>query len=93
MKTRIIAAAVLVPLLAITVFWLPLIITAIVFSLLSALAAFELLWGTGLCRVNRPVIYSMVMAAIIPILSISAYIPALKTAGLTFYWAFWLFLP
>ena len=67
MKTRIIAAAVLVPLLAITVFWLPLIITAIVFSLLSALAAFELLWGTGLCRVNRPVIYSMVMAAIIPI--------------------------
>ncbi len=67
MKTRIIAAAVLVPLLAIAVFWLPLIVTAIIFALLSALAAYELLWGTGLCRHPRLVVYSMVMAFIIPL--------------------------
>lgn len=67
MKTRIIAAAVLLPLLAIAVFWLPLIVTAIIFALLSALAAYELLWNTGLCRHPRLVIYSMVMAFIVPV--------------------------
>lgn len=67
MKTRIIAGAVLVLLLVVCVVWMPLIVTAIIFALLSALAAYELLWGTGLCREPRPVIYSMVMAAVIPV--------------------------
>ncbi|MGM9602876.1 MAG: phosphatidate cytidylyltransferase [Faecousia sp.] len=67
MKTRIIAAAVLLPILAIALFWLPLIVTAIIFALLSAIAAYELLWGTGLCRHPRLVIYSMVMAFIVPV--------------------------
>ncbi len=67
MKTRIIAGAVLVLLLVVCLFWLPLIFTAIVFALLSALAAYELLWSTGLCREPRLVVYSMVMAAVIPI--------------------------
>lgn len=66
MKTRVIAAAVLLPLLAICVFFLPLIVTAIVFSLLSAIAAYELLRGTGLMRHTRLIVYSMVMAALIP---------------------------
>ncbi len=69
MKTRIIAAAVLLPLLAIVVFFLPLIVTAIIFSLLSAIAAYELLRGTGLMRHTRLIIYSMVMAAVIPMWS------------------------
>ena len=69
MKTRVIASAVLLPLLAIAVFLLPTLVTAILFAVLSALAAFELLRGTGLVRHNRLVIYSMVMAALVPIWS------------------------
>lgn len=66
MKTRIIAAAVLLPILAIALFWLPLIVTAVIFSFLSAVAAYELLWGTGICRHPRLIVYSMVMAFAVP---------------------------
>ncbi len=66
MKARIVTAAVLLPILAIIVFFLPLIVTAIVFSFLSAVAAYELLRGTGLVRHSRLILYSMVMAAVVP---------------------------
>jgi len=62
MKTRIITAAVLLPLLLAIVLVAPKIVTAILFGLMAALGAYELLYNTGLVRHVRMVIYSMVMA-------------------------------
>lgn len=62
MKTRIIAAGVLVPLLLIIVLTLPKAFTAILFGLMAAIAAYELLTGTGYLRHPRLVAYSMIMA-------------------------------
>ena len=61
MKTRILSAVILLPLLLIIVLVLPKIVTAILFGLMAALAAYELLYGTGLVRHRRMLIYSMVM--------------------------------
>lgn len=62
MKTRILAAAVLLPLLLIAVLALPKIVTALLFGVMGALAAYELLYGTGLVKHPRLVAYSMAMA-------------------------------
>ena len=62
MKTRIIAAAILLPLLLVVVLALPKLVTAIVFGAAAAIAAYELLYATGLVRHVRLVVYSMVMA-------------------------------
>lgn len=62
MKKRVIAAVVLLPLLLVIVFVLPKIFTAILFGLMAALAAYELLNGAGLVKHPRLLIYSMVMA-------------------------------
>ena len=62
MKTRIIVAVVLIPLLLIILLALPTVFTAVLVGAMCALAAYELLWGTGLVRLIRPVIYSAVMA-------------------------------
>lgn len=62
MKTRVIAAAVLVPVLLILVLAAPKIVAAVVFGLMMAIAAYELLYRTGLVRHPRMVIYSCVMA-------------------------------
>ena len=62
MKTRIIAAAVLVPILFLLVLVAPKIVAAIVVGLLLAIGAYELLYRTGLVRHIRLVAYSCVMA-------------------------------
>ena len=62
MKTRIIAAAVLVPILLILVLIAPKIIAAILFGLLLAIGAYELLYGTGLVRKPRLVLYAAIMS-------------------------------
>lgn len=62
MKTRIIAAAVLVPVLLIVVLAAPKIVAALVFGVLMAIGAYELLYRTGLVTHPRLVIYSAVMA-------------------------------
>ncbi len=62
MKTRIIVAAVLLPLLLIVLLALPAVCTAVLVGLMCAVAAYELLWGTGLVRLIRLVTYSAVMA-------------------------------
>lgn len=62
MKTRVITAAVLLPVLLLIVLALPKIFTAILFALLAAIAAYELLSGTGLVKHPRLCIYSMVSA-------------------------------
>ena len=78
MKTRIIAAAVLLPILLLMLLWLPEIVAAIVFSLLMALAACEMLYRTRLVRSTRLVIYSAVMAAS---LGIWSYFGAVEAYG------------
>ena len=62
MKTRIIAAAVLVPLMLLIVLVAPKIVAAVVFGVLVAIGAYELLYCTDLVRHSRLVAYSSVMA-------------------------------
>ena len=62
MKTRIISAAILLPLLLVAMLALPKLVTAIIFGAAAAIAAYELLYSTGLVRHVRLVAYSMVMA-------------------------------
>ena len=69
MKTRIITAAILVPLLLIILLILPKLITAILFGLLAAIAVYELLMGTGYIKQFRLVAYGMVMAFLVSLWS------------------------
>lgn len=67
MKTRIITAAVLLPVLLIVVLVLPETVAAILLALMCAVAAYELLYVTVLVRHVRLVAYSMVTAAAVPL--------------------------
>lgn len=69
MKTRIIAAAVLVPVLIILVLVAPTIIAAVLFGMLLAVGVFELLYRTGLVIHIRMVAYSAAAAFSISIWS------------------------
>ena len=62
MKTRIIAALVLLPLLLLVVLFAPKVCIAVLFGLMAAIGAYELLRGTGFVPELRLNIYSMVMA-------------------------------
>ena len=62
MKTRIIAAVVLLPLLLLIVLAAPKFLTGILFGVMAAIAAYELLSGTGLVKNVRLNIYSAAMA-------------------------------
>ena len=62
MKTRIIAAVALLPLLLLIVLVAPKVCTAILFGAMAAIAAYELLTGTGLVKHPRLNVYAMVMA-------------------------------
>jgi len=61
-KTRIIAGAVLLPLLLVVVLILPKFCTAILFGVMAAIGARELLKGTGLVEQPRLISYGMIMA-------------------------------
>ena len=63
MKKRILTAVVLLPVIIVFLFVLPKICTAILASMVAAIAAYELLWGTGLVKHLRLVVYSAVIAA------------------------------
>lgn len=65
MKTRIISAAVLLPLLLIIVLALPTVFTAILVGIMASMAVYELLHGTGLVTHIRLVVYSMLMAFLV----------------------------
>ncbi len=67
MKKRVITAAVLVPILLTMLFALPKVVTVVVVSLACAVAAYELLAGTGLVNHTRIVLYSMIIAALMPV--------------------------
>ena len=62
MKTRVLAAVALLPLLLVVVLVLPSLYTAILFGLMAAIGAYEMLWGTGLVRHPRLITYCAVMA-------------------------------
>lgn len=62
MKTRILAAVILLPLLLTVVLALPKIFTAILFGTAGALAAYELLHATGLVKERRLVWYAAASA-------------------------------
>lgn len=62
MKTRILSAVVLLPLLFVCIFLLPKVCTAIVFGLAGAIGAYELLQATGHVKHPRLVLYAAVSA-------------------------------
>lgn len=62
MKLRMIAAAALLPLLLVVLLALPAFCTMVLVGAMSAVAAYELLWGTGLVKQIRLVTYTAVMA-------------------------------
>ncbi len=67
MKTRILSAVVLVPVLLVVLLAAPQVLTAILVGAMCAIAAYELLWGTALVRRPLPVGATMVMAFLVPI--------------------------
>ena len=67
MKKRILAAAVLVPILLLVLYALPKVVAAVLVSLICGIGAYELLYRTGLVRHLRLVIYSVVFAAAVPL--------------------------
>ncbi len=69
MKTRVITAVVLLPLLLLVVLFAPKIFTAIVFGILASVGAYELLVNTGYIKEKRLSAYSMVMAFAVAIIS------------------------
>ena len=81
MKTRILSAVILLPLLLVIVLVAPKVCTAILFGLMTAVAAYELLYGTGLVRHRRMLIYSMVMALMVSLWSFFGALPAAALLG------------
>ena len=67
MKIRVIAAVALLPLLLIVLLFLPTVFTAVLFGLMAAIGAYELLWGTGLVKQPRLIAYSAILALLVPI--------------------------
>ena len=62
MKTRIIAACVLLPIFLMIILVAPSIYTAILFGLMAAVGAYELLQNTGIVTHTRLTVYAMIMA-------------------------------
>lgn len=62
MKKRILSAIVLLPLFLIILLALPKIIATILFAVMAVVAAYELMYKTGLVKHVRLVVYGMVMA-------------------------------
>lgn len=65
MKTRIIAGVTMIAALFVLVFALPKLVAAVVFGVLMAIGAYELLYGTGLVHHTRLVAYSAAMAFVV----------------------------
>lgn len=69
MKTRILAAAALLPCLLAIVLFLPTVVTAILFGVMAAIAAWELTWSTGFVKHPRLIAYSCVCAFLVALWS------------------------
>ncbi len=82
MKTRIVTALILIPLLFVVVLGLPKIVTAVVFGALLAIASYELLFVTGLMKHRRLGVYASVMAFLVSLWSYLELAPAWGLLGL-----------
>ena len=67
MKTRIITAAVLVPLLFVFLIVLPIPCTVVLFGVIGAIGAYEMLVGTGIVKNIRLAVYAAAMAFCMPL--------------------------
>lgn len=67
MKTRVIGALVLVPVLLAVVFVAPPVLFAILLGLVCAIGAYELLRGTGLVKHMRLIAYTVLLAFLVPV--------------------------
>ncbi len=67
MKTRVIAAVVLVPVLLAVLYIAPPILMAVLLGILCAIGAYELLAGTGFVKHPRLIGYTMFFALLVPI--------------------------
>ena len=85
MKTRVIAGAVLVIVLLLLVLVAPKWLAAVVFGLLLAIEAYELLFVTGLVRHMRLIAYSAVMAVAVTIWSFFGAVHAYAALGIVIY--------
>ncbi len=81
MKTRVMTAVVLIPVLLLLILVAPKIATAVVLGLMLAIAAYELLYCTGLVRHVRLVTYSAVMAFLISLWSYFGSVHAYAQLG------------
>ena len=82
MIKRIVASVILLPLLLLVLLAAHKICTAFLFAALAAIAAFELLWSTGLVKEIRLVVYTVVIAALVPIWSHFGCDQTLAQAGI-----------
>lgn len=82
MKTRILAAAVLIPVLLLVVLVAPKWVAAVIFAAMMAIAAYELLFRTGLVKHPRMVLYSCVMAAAVTMWSYFDAVQAYAELGI-----------
>ena len=85
MKTRILAAAVLVPILIVLVLFAPKMFSAVVFSVLMAIGSYELLYRTHLVKHPRLVVYSSIMAFAVVMWSHAGAVHAWLLMGLLLY--------
>ena len=67
MKLRILAALVLIPVLLAVVFFAPKIVAVLIIGLLCALSVYELLWSTEILRQLRPMVYTAILAFLVPL--------------------------
>ena len=81
MKTRIITAAVAIPVLLLVLLAAPKEVVAVIWGAMMAIAAYELLFCTGLVREKRLVIYGSVMAFAVTIWSCYSAIHAYAVLG------------
>lgn len=82
MKTRILAAVVLIPILLVLVLFAPKMFSAVIFALLMAVGAYELLHRTHLVQNTRLVLYSALMAFAVIMWSYAGAVQAYMLLGL-----------
>ena len=76
MKTRIIAAAVLIPVLLVLVLFAPKMISGVIFAVLMSIGSYEMLYRTHLVKHPRLVIYGSFMAFVVVMWSYAGAIHA-----------------
>jgi len=81
MKTRIIAASIMIPFFFIVLFLLPPIFLTIVISVICTIAAYELLRATKINKNRSVLVYTMTTAVLVPMAVYLGSIPAMAPSG------------